>query len=69
MKKYIFLDFNGTIINDTAIAQTPISGDFAAAAAKSELSVITRVEIPTTNKPEITPEKAPEIYLFHQRCL
>ena len=58
---------NGTITIETAIAATPISGDFAAAAANPELSEITSVESPTTKSPERTPEYAPIYVIFLEK--
>ena len=57
----------GTITKETAIAKTPISGDILAAVAKSEVRVITNVEIPTTKRPEITPAYAPAFVIFFEK--
>ena len=45
----------GTITIETAIAETPISGDLAAAAENPAFSEITSVEMPTTKSPERIP--------------
>jgi len=57
----------GTIIIETAIAATPISGDFDAAAAKPLLREITNVEIPTTRSPERIPDIAPIFVIFFEK--
>ena len=49
---------------EIAIAQTPISGDFAAAAEKPDFSVITSVAPPTVIRPEMIPAKAPAFVIF-----
>ena len=54
----------GTITIEIAIAITPISGDFAAAALKPDLSEITRVAPPTVRSPEMIPENAPSFVIF-----
>ena len=46
-------------MKEIAIAATPISGDFAAAALKPKFIEITSVAPPTVNKPDKTPANAP----------
>ena len=57
----------GTTIIETAIAETPISGDFAAAAPKPELSEITKVAIPTVKRPANIPAYAPAFVIFFEK--
>ena len=53
---------------EIAMAQTPISGDLAAAAEKPEFREITRVAPPTVIRPERIPAKAPIfVILFENR--
>ena len=52
---------------EIAIAATPISGDFAAAASNPDVSVITRVAPPTVTKPEIIPAYAPIFVIFLEK--
>ena len=56
----------GTTTSDTAIAITPISGDFDAANAK--LFVADRIIVPiaTVKKPAIIPAKEPILVIFFE---
>ena len=54
-------------MKDTAIAATPISGDFDAAALKLSVSEITRVAPPTVMSPERTPAYAPIFVIFFEK--
>ena len=54
----------GTIIRETAIAATPISGDLAAAAEKPDCREMTSVAPPTVSKPDRIPAKAPALVIF-----
>ena len=56
----------GTIIIETAIAVTPISGDFAAAAENPDCREITNVAPPTVIRPERTPANAPVFVIFFE---
>ena len=49
---------------ETAIAETPISGDLAAAAEKPEFREMIRVAPPTVIRPERIPAKAPALVIF-----
>ena len=57
----------GTTAREMAMAQTPISGDLAAAAEKPECKEIKRVALPTVIKPERIPEKAPTLVIFLEK--
>ena len=57
----------GTTTKDTAIAATPISGDFAAAALKEEVREITSVAPPTVRSHEIIPAIAPILVIFFEK--
>ena len=52
---------------EIAIAHTPISGDFAAAALKPEVREITSVAPPTVTRPEIIPAIAPILVIFLEK--
>ena len=54
----------GTTIAEIAMAETPISGDLAAAAAKPEFREMTRVAPPTVSRPERIPAIAPVLVIF-----
>ena len=57
----------GTIIEEIAIAATPISGDFEAATLKLEVREITSVAPPTTTRPEMIPARAPILVIFLEK--
>ena len=58
---------SGTTTSEIAIAATPISGDFAAAAGNPELSEMTSVEMPTVRRPERMPAYAPIFVIFFEK--
>ena len=55
------------MIRDSAIAHTPISGDFDVATENPELMEMTSVEIPTVSSPDIIPEIAPIFVIFFEK--
>ena len=57
---------SGTIISEIAIADTPISGDLAAAEEKPLFKEITKLEMPTVKSPEMIPENAPILVIFFE---
>lgn len=57
----------GTTTRDTAIAITPISGDFDAALLKLEVKEITSVAPPTVRSPEMMPANAPIFVIFFEK--
>lgn len=70
MRSFSFLLFfvkrltNGTVTKDTAIAATPISGEWEAATLKLDVKVITRVVPATVRNPAMIPAKAPIFVIF-----
>ena len=57
---------NGTTTMDTAIAHTPISGDFDTALLKLDDNEITSVDMLTVAKPAIMPANAPIFVIFFE---
>ena len=57
----------GTTTIEIAIAQTPISGDFAAAALKPDVSVMQSVAPPTVRRPDRMPAIAPILVILFEK--
>ena len=55
---------------EIAIAETPISGDLAAAAGKPEFKEMIRVALSTVIRPERIPAKAPAlVVIYESNCI